>query len=484
MSLNSSILVTKYAADGGVNDGKHIKVNHFDNGLYTSTNKAKLTSVQPTTKLVELPNSITATEESTLTVGAANTSIFAFFEGSPVGAANTGYVILGNEVIGYETVGASSLGTLTRGVDNTIAQSHGQVGVVNLQKYELNGVSLRRINGITKTVSTSGDIDLDSYFLSIDMSPTNGTIRTSDIFIPGLAGIGSLPALSFNSNKIVGGSNAHASRNIAFGAVVPSVANFNPGSTTSSNTSIRTVTARSVGGSEVPFLDAGFENVILNEYNALSSPRLVASKLNEDNFLTGLPRNKSLTLNVTMNNNGTSALSPVIRTDTSFIELINHRINNPVGSDNYATSKSANSILDDPHAATYVSNSIKLSRPATSLRVILSAYRDASADFRVLYSLDRVDSDGVRQEFELFPGYKNLVSSDETGFGDQVIDPSKNDGRPDVFVPASLEDEFLEYQFTAENLDLFTGFTIKIVMFGTNQARPPRFKDLRTIAVR
>ena len=185
MSLDSSILVTSYTADGGVNDGKHIKVNQFDNGLYTSTNKAKLTSVQPTTKLVELPSSITATEESTLTVGAANTSIFAFFEGSPVGAANTGYVILGNEVIGYETVGASSLGTLTRGVDNTIAQSHGQVGVVNLQKYELNGVSLRRINGITNTVSSSGDIDLDSYFLSIDMSPTNGTIRTSDIFIDG-----------------------------------------------------------------------------------------------------------------------------------------------------------------------------------------------------------------------------------------------------------------------------------------------------------
>ena len=482
-SLDASILVTSYTADGGVNDGKHIKVNHFDNGLYTSTNKAKLTSVQPTTKLVELPSSITATEESILTVGAANTSIFAFFEGVPVGAANTGYLILGNEVIGYETVGASSLGSLTRGVDNTIAQSHGQVGVVNLQKYELNGVSLRRINGITNTVSTSGDVDLDSYFLSIDMSPTNGTIRSIDI-TKEQSGISSLPALSFNTKRIVGGSNAHASRNIVFGAVVPSVANFNPGSTTSSNTSIRTVTARSVGGSEVPFLDAGFENVILNEYNALSSPRLVASKLNEDIFLTGLPRNKSLTLNVTMNNNGTSALSPVIRTDTSFIELINHRINNPVGSDNYATSKSANSILDDPHAATYVSNSIKLSRPATSLRVILSAYRDASADFRVLYSLDRVDSDGVRQEFELFPGFKNLVSSDETGFGDQVIDPSKNDGRPDVFVPASLEDEFLEYQFTAENLDLFTGFTIKIVMFGTNQARPPRFKDLRTIAVR
>ena len=103
MSLDSSILVTSYTADGGVNDGKHIKVSQFDNGLYTSTNKAKLTSVQPTTKLVELPSSITATATS-MEVGAANTSIFAFFEGVPVSAANTGYLILGNEVIGYETV--------------------------------------------------------------------------------------------------------------------------------------------------------------------------------------------------------------------------------------------------------------------------------------------------------------------------------------------------------------------------------------------
>ena len=51
MSLDSSILVTSYTADGGVNDGKHIKVSQFDNGLYTSTNKAKLTSVQPDYKI-------------------------------------------------------------------------------------------------------------------------------------------------------------------------------------------------------------------------------------------------------------------------------------------------------------------------------------------------------------------------------------------------------------------------------------------------
>ena len=314
------------------------------------------------------------------------------------------------------------------------------------------------------------------------MSSTNGTIRTTDL--SGISGIGSLPALSFNTNKIVGGNNAHGSRNIIFGAVVPSFAIFNPGSTTSSNTTIRTVTARSVGGLEVPFLAAGFTNVTNNEYNSLPTPRLVASKLNEDTYLTNLPRNKSLTVNVSLNNGGTSALSPVIRTDTSFVELINHRLNNPVGFDNYATSKSVNSILDDPHSASYVTNLVNLSKPASSLKVLLSAYRDESADFRLLYSLIRVDSDNVDQEFELFPGFKNLVDTTEDGFGDLVVNPSKNDGRPDSFVPASLDNEFLEYQFTAENLDLFTGFVIKIVMSGTNQARPPRFKDFRTIAIR
>lgn len=81
----------------------------------------------------------------------------------------------------------------------------------------------------------------------------------------------------------------------------------------------------------------------------------------------------------------------------------------------------------------------------------------------------------------MFPGYDNLIS---TNSGFKVVDSSKNSGLPDVRVPASIKNEFLEYEFTAENLDLFNEFSIKIVMSGTNQAEPPRFKDLRVIAVR
>ena len=38
--------------------------------------------------------------------------------------------------------------------------------------------------------------------------------------------------------------------------------------------------------------------------------------------------------------------------------------------------------------------------------------------------------------------------------------------------------------FTADNLPEFTGFTIKIVMSGTNQAQPPSIKELRSIAIK
>ena len=47
-----------------------------------------------------------------------------------------------------------------------------------------------------------------------------------------------------------------------------------------------------------------------------------------------------------------------------------------------------------------------------------------------------------------------------------------------------MNNEFKEYQFTADNLPEFTGFSIKIVMSGTNQAQPPRIKELRAIAVK
>ena len=48
---------------------------------------------------------------------------------------------------------------------------------------------------------------------------------------------------------------------------------------------------------------------------------------------------------------------------------------------------------------------------------------------------------------------------------------------------ANAENEFSEYQFSTDDLEPFTGFKIKIVMSGTNEAYAPRFKDFRVIAL-
>jgi hypothetical protein len=57
------------------------------------------------------------------------------------------------------------------------------------------------------------------------------------------------------------------------------------------------------------------------------------------------------------------------------------------------------------------------------------------SDFRVLYSLIRPDSSEIDQAFELFPGYNNLtLDNNGDGYPD-VIDPSKDSGLPDSFVP-------------------------------------------------
>jgi len=213
--------------------------------------------------------------------------------------------------------------------------------------------------------------------------------------------------------------------------------------------------------------------------NVLESVRLVCSKENETEYLSNLPRNKSFTTGITLNSSD-KYLSPVISLNNSSTEFRNNRLDNPIS--DYVADSRVNSITNDPHAASYVSRIVSLSQPASSLKVILSAYRHSSSDFRVLYSLIRSDSSQVPQAFELFPGYNNLKYTDTNQYS--IIDPAKNDGLSDLFVRPSLDNEFLEYQFTADNLDLFTGYAIKIVMSGTNQAHPVRIKELRAIAIR
>ena len=460
--------ISSYTETGSANSGNYIKVSHFDHGMYSDTNRVVLSDIESNIPPTTLSSNLSSQEVDTISV--ASTTNFLTFEGVAVSAANTGYVLIENEIIGYDAVGENILEVATngRGVDSTLVIDHSSS--TKVAKYELNGVSLRRIN-TTHDISNI-DIEMDKYSIEINRSQ-NGLNRTSDD-----AGLRA-PELSFNDESDLGGSTSKASENIQFGAIIPNYYVATPGTNTSATGQIRTVSGTSVDGTEVSFLDNGFENVELNKINLLSSTRIVASEVNENARLTNLPRKKSFTTAVTLTTEDNN-LSPIIYTDAAYTEFRNSRVNNPIS--DYAADNRVNSLLFDPNAGVYVSNTVNLKNPATGLKVILSAYRDSTADIRVLYSLVRADSAEVEQEFELFPGYDNLSLS---GVGKlEVVNPTNNSGRPDVIVPASLDNQFLEYEFTANDLDLFTGYRIKIIMAGTSQAKAPRIKDLRTIAVR
>ena len=448
--------------------GDVIEVTQASHGMHADTNLVKLSGIKPNTVPTTISSALGINEVS---VSVADTTIFGTQEGISTGA---GYAQIGGEIIFYSSIvagvsPAGSLGIGSRGVDS-IQQEH----KIDTQifPYELNGVGLHRINNQTHTLPTStllkSERDLDKYHIQI----LRGDITNPD----------QVP--SFTDENQLGGSEARGSRNIQFNRITPVFDVITPGDGSTVNASIRTVTGTSSGGSEIPFIDEGFESVALNDDNELTTPRIVASDVNETTKLTTLPKNKSLTIGLTLSADHSehSNLSPRIDiVENAAIVLGRSALNNPIK--NYAFDSRVNLTLEDPHASNYISQVVTLDQPATSLKVLVSAFRDSSADFRVLYKLSRTDSSNVNQTFELFPGFDNTTDTDGDGFGDKVINPINNSGRPDSDIPASADNQFFDYQFSIDELEQFNGFQIKIVMSGTNEAKPPRFKDLRVIAL-
>ena len=397
------------------------------------------------------------------TLSIASTSGFNNFEGI---STSSGYVKVGSEIMFYQTIGSGSLGITSRGVDGTSILTH-ESGEL-LYKYEFGGVSLARINK-THSFPTNSSLqsknDLNKYYIQISRSANRNSGDS---------------LLSFNREFQGGGDLGESSRNFQYSGITPQITAIAPGDSTSISAQLRTVSGTSAGGNEVSFVDQGYESIQLGAINFLSTTRLVASRLNETTYLTNLPKNRSLTVGVRLQTEDPN-LSPVIDLNTTNITLRRSLLNNPIT--DYVTDGRVNELNNDPHAAVYLSRIINIAQPASSLKVLVAANRPASADFRVLYRLFRPDSSGVEPTFDLFPGYDNLIDTDGDGFGDTIVDDSLKTGKADAEVRASKTGEFLEYQFSIDNLSPFSGYQIKIVMSGTDEANPPEFKDLRTIAL-
>ena len=451
--LNSSVLSDFY-------DGTVFEVTSYGHSMHSLNNRVQIKGIEPDTVPTVLSSNF-GLSDNTLSI--ASTSGFNNFEGI---STSSGYVKVGSEIMFYQSIGSGSLGITSRGVDGTSILTH-ESGEL-LYKYEFGGVSLARINK-THSFPTNSSLqsknDLNKYYIQISR-PADRNSGDS--------------LLSFNREFQGGGDLGESSRNFQYSGITPQITAVAPGDSTSISAQLRTVSGTSAGGSEVSFVDQGYESIQLGAINFLSTTRLVASRLNETTYLTDLPKNRSLTVGVRLQTEDPN-LSPVIDLNTTNITLRRSLLNNPIT--DYVTDGRVNELNNDPHAAVYLSRRINIAQPATSLKVLVAANRPASADFRVLYRLFRPDSSGVEPTFDLFPGYDNLIDTDGDGFGDTIVDDSLKTGKADAEVRASKTGEFLEYQFSIDNLSPFSGYQIKIVMSGTDEANPPEFKDLRTIAL-
>ena len=447
--------------------GNYISVDHFNHGMYSTGNLVTLNNVSSNIAPTILTTNL-STSDTSISIG--DTSNFSQFENVSVTATNPGYIKIDNEIIKYTSISSNQLSGITRGVDSTLVQSH--TNTTQVYKYELNGISLRRINATFNIDSIYPNSD--GYYLQVGIN-TNGVDRSSD------NGTNSWPQLAFSGSQThLGGNQVTATQNIQYDALIPNYHIITPGSSTSVKGSIRSISGTSMGGSESSFIDQGFQPIQLNAPNSLPTTRIIASKVNETKYLTALPKNKSFTTNITLSTTDNN-LSPMIFLDNAYTEFHSNRLNQPIT--NYASDNRANSLTYDPNCAVYVSVPITLDQPAKGIKVYITAYRDISADFRVLYSLIRPNAFSVDQSFEEFPGYDNLRDTTGDGYGDTIINPANKDGLPDAFVRGSNIGEYLEYQFTADNLGFFNGYRIKIIMAGSNQALAPKIDSIRTIAI-
>ena len=454
-----------------MNTGSVFVLDLPSHGMMADNNIVKISGCLPDTRGTRLVESI---DISSNLITVANPGRFSSFEGIE---GSIGYLLVGGEIMEYEDNGDGTLGITSRGVDSTFVNNHDKGERVF--KYEMSGVSLRKIN--TEHDLPSNQIlgytrDFNTLPLIIELGARASDSGTTTY----------IPQLSFNQQQQSGGNSATSSQNFQFNNMLPAFGILTPGATTQIDSSVRTVTGTSAGGDEASFVDSGSMPIVLNSFNQFDSPRLVASIYNEVEYLQDIPNNKSLTLAVTFRSDDIN-LSPVLDITQATVFTSRSALNNPIS--NYADDPRTNQLVGDPHTSIYISQKVNLDSPATSLKVILSAYRDETADFRVCYRLFGADAQGSTEPgWILFPGYNNLLDTDGDGVGDKIIDPSKFSGLPNKKVrasrligPTGFED--LEYLYDIDSLPEFSAFQLKIVFSGTNEARPPSLKDIRAIAL-
>ncbi len=424
-----------------------LKINHVGHAMHTTGNNVTIDGVK-SGATTTLNGAINATATSITLASGTN---FDDTSGKYSRDASNVYLIkIDDEIISYTTISGTGITSATRGASSTTATSHANGATVEL--YQIHKVPLTDIN---KTHTAIANIQTDSYTIALGTTPV-------------VDGAG--------STSTFGGSVCTASENAQY-----DVSTFNIGSLTPPETTLEgavlTTTGTSVNGSEQSFVKSSTNRVVpLADNYYYPTTNIVASNINETNEMSGV---KSLSAPFTLSSNS-ELVSPVIDLQRLSMMAVANQINViDSSSDVFPTSiyRAMTEPEGDNHSAIYMTKKINLETPATSLRLLLDINRESGADVKVLFKTLRVDD-----AFDFDELSYTFFNDDGTIAGS---------GGPDAAVRASSFNEFLEHEYTAGVTDdgvgsplaEFISFQIKIVMRTTNQARPPRIKNLRALAL-
>ena len=411
-----------------------VKVLHRDHHMYDAT-KNNVT-------ISGITSGVTSTLSGAITNTATTLTLASTLKGVGTSAAVTLKLFstdtLGDAVSEVVTGTTNSsdakiIESITRGVEGTaIAFATG----VTVEDYSIGGIPLTQIN---KTHTDINDVQIDSYTI-----PTTTAASASGTF-GGSVGIVS--------------ENAQMDQMQALFSTIESP-------DTSLTAKMRSTSGTSPSGNETSFVKqtaAQAETIPVNDNHVFGAPKLIASPINETNELGG---EKSLEVTFTMQSSKDN-LSPIIDLDKRSVVTIANRLDNIDSSSAVYPTAEYIPPTDpdgDSNESVYVTRKAQLTNPANSIKCYLDASKFQSSEIQVMYKILRSDD-----------------ASDFDEIGWQYFN---TDGSPDTPVNNSVNiDDFIERQYTADDIGEFISFAIKIRMQGSNSSEVPRCKDLRAIAL-
>lgn len=211
---------------------------------------------------------------------------------------------------------------------------------------------------------------------------------------------------------------------------------------------------KSTGGSETAYQkETVYRPYPINENIYFSVPKLLATERNETGNLGGA-RSSTFKVELTA---GSNFVSPVVDLQRTSLTTIRNRVDTNNALNQVAETNARGGSTQAKHLTTPVT----LAEKAKGLKIMLSANKPSTASFDVYY---RTNSSGF------------LLDQDFTLIAPETTMPS--DDNPAVY---------RDYRFLpggiGGNLNDFDQFQVKIVMKSTNNAKVPKFGDLRIIAM-